>query len=88
MNRGIAVVIPIIAGDDWVEPRPALVVRDSKKSTALAALRDAGYRVLYKGGEHSCHTARAVDYRDVINLHRHGLSEDDEITEWVITVHP
>jgi hypothetical protein len=88
MKPDIAVVIPAITGDSWVEAGPVFVVHDSKKITALAALREAGYRVMYKGGLHDCNAVPAKFYRDEINLKRYNLDENDEITEWVITVHP
>jgi hypothetical protein len=88
MKHDITVVVPIFAGNGWTEAGRVFVVHDSKKSTALAALRQAGYRVMYKGGEHSCHNVSAKMYQDVINLRHYGLDEDDEITQWFITVHP
>ena len=93
-----AIVYPIITGSDWCEPAPPIALDRDSKSEAVRALRKAGYRIMWSGGEHAALTATARELRasqadtpDVMERERalgYELPEEAEITKYLITVWP
>ena len=97
-----AVVFPIITGDTWCETAPPIRLPRDSKAAALRALRDAGYRVMRKGGTVSVReaslqelTGYGGDNPKVARAARwigseieSGCFAPDSFTEYCISVYP
>jgi hypothetical protein len=104
MKPHIFVVQPIRTGSDWMEPAAPIIVNGhSSKRAAIKAVRNAGWMVMHRGGlieasyiqvihffRSTPGTTREQEYdRETYrSLKRLGLSDEDEVLVWTVTVHP
>jgi hypothetical protein len=59
-----AIVYPIVTGRDWCEPDPPIPLDHESKASAIRALREHGYRIMWRGGCHDIGTITAQNLRD------------------------
>ena len=94
-----AIVYPIISGDDWCEPAPPIMIDRASKAAAIRALRERGYRIMWRGGLHEKNIFTAEDLRRssgggnaaVMEAERrigYALPDEAEIDAFVISVWP
>lgn len=93
-----AIVYPIVTGRDYCEAAPPLCLSADSKAAAIRALRAAGYRIMWVGGEIGNVRVRACDLRGtrggdarVVEAERdigYALDADAEITAYSVTVWP
>jgi hypothetical protein len=93
-----AIVYPVITGKDFCEPDAPLPLDRASKASAVRALRERGYRIMWKGGLFDVMTTTAEELRSsradtahVAERERelgYGLPDGAEIVEYAVTVYP
>jgi len=93
-----AIVYPVFTGKDWLEPEPPIALEKDTKAAAIRALRERGYRIMWRGGLFDVLSttteelwASTAGAPDVIKRQRElacRLPDGTEITKYVISVWP